>query len=121
MNQGEEILTRLENNSDMMGPGESCKEWLTAEEAATILRVHVSTIHEMCRKGVLPSIKTGKNWRISVKGLQQREGLDTQHSRMIQEAAALSAELAAQNVLTHLAEVLTKEFSGQRLNHKLSA
>ncbi|MEI7834132.1 MAG: helix-turn-helix domain-containing protein, partial [bacterium] len=44
--------------------------WLTAEETAAILRVHISTIHDMCRRGQLVAMKTGRDWRISAAALR---------------------------------------------------
>lgn len=43
--------------------------WLTAEEAAELLRVHISTIYEYARQGLLPAQKIGKTVRIDRDGL----------------------------------------------------
>jgi excisionase family DNA binding protein len=38
---------------------------LTVTEVAALLRTHSWVITRMCRRGVLPAIKVGREWRIS--------------------------------------------------------
>ncbi len=40
-------------------------EYLTIEEVSQILKTHTNTVYKMCRRGILPSVKIGKEWRIS--------------------------------------------------------
>ena len=39
-------------------------DYLTIHEAAEILKAHTNTVYKMCRQGVLPAVKIGKEWRI---------------------------------------------------------
>jgi excisionase family DNA binding protein len=50
--------------------------WLTAEEAAEVLRISVGHVYELCRQGAIPHLKIGRTVRIDRDGLfyQAREG-----------------------------------------------
>ncbi|MEW6267601.1 MAG: MEDS domain-containing protein [Thermodesulfobacteriota bacterium] len=37
---------------------------LTIQEVAGLLKAHPNTVYKMCRQGVLPAVKIGKEWRI---------------------------------------------------------
>lgn len=39
-------------------------DYLTVLEVSQILKTHTNTIYKMCRDGVLPAVKIGKEWRI---------------------------------------------------------
>lgn len=39
-------------------------DYLTIQEVSAILKVHSNTVYKMCRQGVLPAVKIGKEWRI---------------------------------------------------------
>ena len=90
--------------------------WLTAEEAADILRVHPTTIHSMCRRGELPALKTGRDWRISAKGLSEKAELGDVHGKLITQTAELAAEKAALLILEMLTYALNRELSHQQFN-----
>ena len=45
---------------------------MTIEEAAQYLRFHPSTVYRLARRGKLPAVKVGKQWRLD------REALDKQ-------------------------------------------
>ncbi len=47
-----------------MSDERAAKELLTAEEVALQLGLRATTIYQWCRKGLLPAIKLGKEWRI---------------------------------------------------------
>jgi excisionase family DNA binding protein len=38
--------------------------YLTVHEVAEMLKSHTNTVYKMCRQGVLPAVKIGKEWRI---------------------------------------------------------
>ncbi|MHB9132913.1 MAG: helix-turn-helix domain-containing protein [Armatimonadota bacterium] len=95
---------------------EQLPPWLTAEEAAAILRVHITTIHEMCRRGELPAMKAGRDWRISARGLEEKARLGDMHGRLIAETAELAARKAAQYVLEDLAGALNRELRHQQFD-----
>ena len=38
-------------------------DYLTIQEVSAILKVHSNTVYKMCRQGVLPAVKIGKEWR----------------------------------------------------------
>lgn len=44
-------------------------DYLTVLEVSQILKTHTNTIYKMCRDGVLPAVKIGKEWRIERKRL----------------------------------------------------
>jgi len=44
-------------------------EYLRIQEVAKILKLHANTIYKMCRQGLLPAVKIGKEWRINGKKL----------------------------------------------------
>lgn len=95
-------------------------EWLTAKETAKILRIHTTTVHELCQRGELIAIKTGRDWRISAQGLREKAELGDVHQRLIQETAALSAEETACRILEYLAEGMKHELSVQRHKRRVS-
>ncbi|VAX20030.1 Permease of the drug/metabolite transporter (DMT) superfamily [hydrothermal vent metagenome] len=39
-------------------------EYLTVEEVAKSLKIHMNTVYKMCRQGTIPAIKMGKEWRV---------------------------------------------------------
>jgi excisionase family DNA binding protein len=49
-------------------------ELLTVQEAAEFLKATPSTITKWCREGILPSVKLGKVWRISRRGIERMVG-----------------------------------------------
>jgi len=113
----------VENNGFM--PTEDAQDntrmWLTAEEAAEILRVHLTTVHSMCRRGELIALKVGRDWRISARGLDEKATHGDVHYKLVVETAELSAEKTATRVLAVISEALTRELSRQESKHKLSA
>jgi excisionase family DNA binding protein len=62
-------------------------EYLTIEEVSQILKTHTNTVYKMCRRGVLPSVKIGKEWRISKDRLA--EFMDVGVKRMPQSERAV--------------------------------
>lgn len=51
-------------------PGEP-DEYLDAYELAEILGMNICTIYSLCRKGVVPAKKLGRQWRISRRELEK--------------------------------------------------
>lgn len=43
--------------------------WLTAEEAAEMLRLNIGTVYSLVRQGVLPAVKVGRTIRIDRDGM----------------------------------------------------
>ncbi len=43
--------------------------WLTAQQAANLLDVHVNTVYELCKQGKLPHLTLGTAVRIDRDGL----------------------------------------------------
>lgn len=81
-----DAVVRLAEVLERLGPKEKAteetphlKEWLTPEEASTILRVHVQTVTAWCREGKLRASKNGGNeinrkggkWVISRKEIER--------------------------------------------------
>jgi len=95
--------------------------WLTAEEAAAILRVHVTTVHDMCKRGDLPSMKAGRDWRIHAQGLLARNALDLTRIKTIDETAERVAIKTAARILEGLAEALKREIAHQQFEHLVSS
>lgn len=52
----------------------SSDELLTVQEAAAFLKATPSTVTKWCREGILPSVKLGKVWRISRRGIERMVG-----------------------------------------------
>lgn len=46
-------------------------EMLTVQEVAQFLRVPISTIYKLARRGHLPASKIGKHWRFTRRGLDE--------------------------------------------------
>lgn len=46
-------------------------KFLTAQEAADYLRVHVATVLRWCKAGKLPAFRIGREWRIREADLEQ--------------------------------------------------
>ena len=46
-------------------------KFLTVAEVARILKMHTNTIYRMCRKGIMPAVKIGKEWRIDSSKLTE--------------------------------------------------
>lgn len=90
--------------------------WLTAEEAAKVLRVHVSTVHEMCKRGDIKAIKAGRDWRISAQGLAERAELGDVHSKIIRETAGR----AAQETATILMECFARAFREEAIRRRVT-
>lgn len=44
---------------------------LTLQEVASYLRVHASTIYRLTKKGQIPAIKIGSDWRFSTDSIDQ--------------------------------------------------
>lgn len=44
---------------------------LTVEEAAEHLRLHPSTVYRLARRGELPAVKVGRQWRMDGEALQE--------------------------------------------------
>jgi len=95
--------------------------WLTADEAAVILRVHVTTVHDMCKRGDLPAMKAGRDWRIHAQGLLVRETLDLARSKTIDETAERVAIKTAARILEGLAEALHREIAHQQFDQLVSS
>jgi len=95
--------------------------WLTAEEAAAILRVHVTTVHDMCKRGDLPAMKAGRDWRIHAQGLVVRETLDLARSKTIDQTAERVAIKTAARILEGLAEALHREIAHQQFDQLVSS
>jgi excisionase family DNA binding protein len=43
---------------------------ITIDEAAQYLRFHPSTVYRLARRGELPAVKVGKQWRLDRKVLE---------------------------------------------------
>lgn len=95
--------------------------WLTAEETACILRVHVTTVHEMCRQKKLPAMKVGRDWRISANGLQKKAEIGDAYNQLIVAAAELSAEKAVARILANLAQAFDSGYSHNGSGNKVVA
>lgn len=102
-------------NDDPATTDNTPTRWLTAEETAAILRVHVTTVHDMCRRGDLAAIKAGRDWRISARGLVEKAELGEMHYKLIHETAELAAEKTAQRIFEMLVSALSRELSRQNL------
>ena len=100
------------------GEGGGQPRWLTAEETAAILHVHISTIHEMCRRGQLVAMKTGRDWRISAAALREKELLGDVHIKLVHDIAELSAQKTAALVMARLAGALGQDVAHQKCNTK---
>lgn len=79
-------------------------EFYTAAEAAAILRVHPTTVHEMCKEGKLPCIKAGRDWRVSRAGLADIMLYGSVHSDLVERVAQRAAALVTAQVTAMLAE-----------------
>ncbi|VAX19581.1 hypothetical protein MNBD_NITROSPINAE04-2173 [hydrothermal vent metagenome] len=44
-------------------------DFLTVREISQILKTHSNTVYKMCREGILPAVKIGKEWRIDRRKL----------------------------------------------------
>lgn len=44
-------------------------DYLTANEVADMLNIHINTVYRLCKNGDLPSFKFGRNLRISTDDL----------------------------------------------------
>jgi excisionase family DNA binding protein len=49
-------------------------EVMTAREVADLLRMPISTVYELARKGVLPASRLGRTWRFLRPRLEQLLG-----------------------------------------------
>ena len=60
--------------------------YLTIQEVAEILKVHTNTVYKMCRQGVLPAVKIGKEWRIDKDKLAEfmEEGFSSKKPATVQ-------------------------------------
>ena len=56
-------------SSDEKGP-EKLSHLLTVEEAAEQLRIHPSTVYRLARRGQLPAVKVGNQWRLDSANLE---------------------------------------------------
>jgi excisionase family DNA binding protein len=59
---------------------------LTVKELSDYLRVHPSTIYRLLKRGDLPGIKLGSDWRFSVEAIDrwrrvQNDGLEENHRK----------------------------------------
>jgi excisionase family DNA binding protein len=57
---------------------------LTVKELSSYLRVHPSTIYRLLKRGDLPAIRLGSDWRFSLKAIErwrQSQGDDLEESR----------------------------------------
>lgn len=88
---------------------EATPEWYTAEESATKLRVHVTTVHEMCRQKELASIKAGRDWRISAQGLQEI-AMNGVHRKPDIVAMEQMADLVTERILAGLGKALSQQY-----------
>ena len=89
--------------------------WLTAEETAAILRVHISTVHDMCRRGQLVTMKAGRDWRISAAALREKELLGDVHIKLVHDIAELSAQKTATLVMERLAGAIGQDVVHSRI------
>lgn len=46
------------------------EEILTIQEVSVLLKSHPDTIYKLARKGEIPSLRVGKNWRFRKKSLE---------------------------------------------------
>ena len=53
-----------------MEPNMEKEEILTIQEVSTFLKSHPDTIYKLARKGEIPSLRVGKNWRFRKKSLE---------------------------------------------------
>lgn len=66
-------------------------EFLTAEEAAQYLRLHIDTVRKLLRQGALPGQKVGRQWRIPKRALEAwREAGESEdaHRARVEKALA---------------------------------
>jgi excisionase family DNA binding protein len=57
---------------------------VTVKELSDYLRVHPSTIYRLLKRGELPAIKLGSDWRFSLEAIdrwRQRQGIELEESR----------------------------------------
>lgn len=58
---------------------------LTVKELSSYLRVHPSTIYRLLKRGDLPGIRLGSDWRFSVDAIelwrQRQRDLEEKHSQ----------------------------------------
>ncbi|HOF89071.1 MAG TPA: helix-turn-helix domain-containing protein [Armatimonadota bacterium] len=80
------------------------QDWMTAVEAAAVLRVHPTTVREMCQRGELPSIKAGRDWRVSRSGLAEIQRFGAVHGDLVERVAQRAAALVTQQVMAAFAE-----------------
>ncbi|MEW6351459.1 MAG: helix-turn-helix domain-containing protein [Thermodesulfobacteriota bacterium] len=66
---------------------------MTTKEAAAFLRVHMVTLSQWAKKGYVPGVKVGKNWRFSRPKLTA--WLNDPHRRF--QAVSTGSELASEN------------------------
>ena len=85
------------------------QQWLTADEAAVLLHVHVTTVHDMCRRGSLPALKTGRDWRISASGMLEQTVWNTARKALIAETAELAAVLIVARIREGMVEALSSK------------
>lgn len=49
---------------------EETPEYLTPEDLVDLLYLNINTVYSLCRKGVIPAKKLGRQWRISRQQLE---------------------------------------------------
>ena len=80
------------------------------------MRVHISTVHEMCRRGQLVAMKTGRDWRISAAELREKELLGDVHIKLVHDIAELSAQKTATLVMARLSGAIGQDVARQKCN-----
>lgn len=61
----------------MYKPRKACTSWerlpvsMTIEQAAVLLQLTDGGVRELCRRGVVPAVRLGKEWRIARDALRQ--------------------------------------------------
>jgi excisionase family DNA binding protein len=81
----------------------------TIAEVADILRVHRTTVQEMIRRGELPAMRVGRDWRIARAALQEKALVGDVHTRLIDEISEQSAERVVQRLHTVFSTVTSPE------------
>lgn len=77
-------------------------ELMTVRDYAAHVRSSESTIRNMCRQGILPSVKIGVGWRIDV----ERADDYFRKAMTLREAKTTSGSLPKQNYLEVICEKL---------------
>ena len=85
------------------------RRWLTADETAVLLRLHVMTVYGLCLRGILPALKLGKEWWVSARRLAEQAEHFEAYAPIIQQPTDQAAEKAAARVLNEVTGAFARE------------